>query len=89
MSEETRRALDEAIVQHIRSESEGGDSRLVTGWVLYAASMSSADMANGTCGYMYEVPENQPPHVSIGLVEMFGRELAEVQWADEDGDGNG
>ena len=86
VSDETLRRLDEAIAEHIRDEApDDGGGRIVTGWVLYASSVSGADMERGVTTYTHECPSDQPAHASIGLAEMLRRELGQVQWEDEHG----
>lgn len=66
MSDETRRALDEAIRAHVAAEYD--DPTIVTDYVVLTAVQSiDADSTR----YFYEVREGMSWHVLIGLIRWF------------------
>ncbi|WP_100813037.1 hypothetical protein [Microbacterium lacus] len=74
MSDQTKRALDEAISAHIADEVETGV--IVTGYVLHASYVSHENVGRGTHGYFAEFAEDQPYHVAYGLVQMLSDKIA-------------
>jgi hypothetical protein len=66
MSDETRRAVEDAIRAHV---SDGYDEpRVVTDWVVLSANQGLNDDSNGYC---FVTPMGMSAHVLTGLVAHF------------------
>lgn len=78
MSVETKAALEQALSTHIASLTEGD---IVTDWTLIAATTTVENIGTGTTRYWCEGNDNQPVHVTVGLLQ-YGRETA--TWGDDD-----
>lgn len=67
MSDQTKAALDQAIAAHFGDSWEGA---IVTGYVLQMCGLTMDDIENGQqTSYFREVAENQPSHVTLGLLD--------------------
>lgn len=69
MSDATHQALHDAIQAHVADEN--GDGSLVSGWVVTTTAVMPADA--DTTSYQYVTSDDQPLHVSIGLIHMAWR----------------
>ncbi len=65
MSEESKRALDEAIRTHLADEGQGD---VTTAWLLISGSLTAADPDDEGKVWM-EQADGQPRYVSLGLLE--------------------
>lgn len=74
MSDQTKRALDDAIAAHIADETESGV--IVTGYVVQASYVSHGSVGRGTTGYFSEFGEDQPYHVAYGLAHLLVDKVA-------------
>lgn len=71
MSEATYQALADALAAHIQ---DAGDGRLLTDWVVFAASIPGEGVGTR---YQYAIRENLPLHSLLGLLDraqMIARE---------------
>jgi len=65
MSDQTKRALDEAIRAHLADEGQGD---VTTAWLLVSGSLDSSNIEDDGTVWM-ESPDGQPRYVSLGLIE--------------------
>lgn len=78
MSDETQRALHDALRAHITDELDG---RLCSGWLLIGVGVNGDQVGHGGASYHYEAMPGQPYHSSLGLAELL------LRWLDpEEGD---
>ena len=66
MSSETHAALEDAIRAHVADIQDG---EIVTDWALITASTAFENIGTMRLTYGLEAPEQQPQHVTIGLLE--------------------
>ena len=67
----TREALEVAIQNHVNqmSKDEHEPSQFVSGWVLFTALFDpSVESEEDSSPYLLECAENQPVHVTVGLL---------------------
>jgi hypothetical protein len=69
MSAETKANLYNALQAHIL-DSAGG--QIVTDWALVAATTTFEAIGSGVTSYFVEGNENQPVHVTVGLLRYGG-----------------
>ena len=79
MSAETKAALEEAITAHLADEMDGS---MMTGYELVIAGWPPEKPNHTT--YYYETPDDQPFHVSIGLIKMAGWRLEQRYMGPDD-----
>lgn len=73
MSTETKKALDEAIQNHIQDVRQNGV--IVTGYVLYGKSISAENIESGTTSY-FDLYSNPLDHdIALGLSSMLQNKL--------------
>jgi hypothetical protein len=77
---DTKAALETALADHISALTDG---QIVTDWTLIAATTTVENIGTGTTGYWCEGNDNQPVHVTIGLLQ-YARET--TTWGDDDDD---
>lgn len=65
---ETFRALDNAIDAHIKGTNE--DGVFVTGWILVTSLSSPSHDATASDGYVTYTSDGLPHHAQIGLLQM-------------------
>lgn len=81
MSEQTKRALDEAIAAHV--EDEAGAGNVLTGYALITSHSTTEDFDEEITRYLTEYADRQPFHVGLGLLH---RHLLILQAGAEAGD---
>jgi len=78
MSAETKAALDDAIRAHIADECDG---KTVMHWVIGVYSVAATDFGTGAGSYYRDVADNQPHHVTDGLLHAVQRITDDI-WDD-------
>jgi hypothetical protein len=69
MSAETKADLYRALQAHILDSVDG---QIVTDWALVAATTTFDNIGSGVTSYFVEGNENQPVHVTVGLLRYGG-----------------
>ena len=60
-----RERLDEALRDYIAEVSDGA---ILTDWVSIAAATTLDDIGTGRTLYTFICPQQQPPHITLGLI---------------------
>ena len=79
MSEQTLRALDDALQAHLSDEEPG---QMLTGWVAQVVGSSIEDNRSFYCQF---TADNQPFHVTAGLATVSKLAVAD-EWNSDGGD---
>lgn len=70
MSYETKSALEAALEAHFADEMEDG---VLTGYIWIGVGVTNDQISEGGSAYLWDTPDNQPPHASMGLVSYLDR----------------
>lgn len=81
MSEQTKADLEAAVAAHIADKTDGN---ILTDWALVIASSAMEDIGTGATVYLFESNDNQPAHVSFGLLQYALRSSVWDEGPDED-----
>lgn len=76
----TKQRLDDAMRDYIAEITEGA---ILTDYFLCTASMLVEDIGTGRTMYAFATAENQPPHISLGLI-AYAHDNGTVVDADDD-----
>lgn len=82
MSDATKAALDAAIEAH----AAACGATLTTGYVLLISCVDDVDLGTANAGYLFEHPDRQPYHVSVGLGVVCDEKIADEYGDVEDED---
>jgi hypothetical protein len=70
MSSETKAALETALETHFADEMDDG---VLTGYIWIGVGVTNDQISEGGSAYLWDTPDNQPPHASLGLVQYLGK----------------